>query len=148
MINFTESLHIGLQSALDRERNFTEIHDIFAALKEQLVHFSKGSVTLEMIIKNENHEEDGEPLDYLTTLEGLYEDKFLYVSPTYNLNENFQYLGTIKFSPNGYPCTLETEGNQFDSIDKIGLEENIKKLISSPSTGQKLFEIMKMAGKI
>ncbi|MEQ1161493.1 hypothetical protein ABLT50_12180 [Acinetobacter calcoaceticus] len=148
MINFTDSLQLGLQSALDRERNFTEIHDIFAALKEQLFLFSKGSVTLEMIIKNENSEENGESVDYLTTLEGLYEDKFLYVSPTHNLNENYQYLGTINFSPNGYPCTLESEGNQFDSIDKIGLEENIKKLISSPSTGQKLFGIMKMAGKI
>ncbi|HCA5338646.1 hypothetical protein OHV66_15175 [Acinetobacter baumannii] len=148
MINFTDSLTLGLQSALDRERNFQEIHDIFITLKSQLFEFSEQSVNLEMLFKKKSAGNNNSVEDYFTDSSGLYDDKTLYLSEATNSTLNYAMLSTLTFSPNGYPCTLEIDGDHFDAIDKISLEENIKKLMSSPSTGQKLFKLMKIAGKV
>jgi len=142
MINFTDSLQLGMQSAIDRERNFQEIHNLFSILKEQLLAFSNNLVTLEMIF-TVDHEDDSVE-DYLTNPTNLYADKNLYLTGVNN-PQFFEWISQINFSSNGYPCTIEIDGNRFDSIDKISLEENIKKLLTTPSTGQKLFQLMKSA---
>ncbi|MBJ9482684.1 hypothetical protein ACKEN5_18030 [Acinetobacter baumannii] len=146
MINFTDSLQLGLQTALDRERNFQEIHDVFSTLKDQILAFSNNSVTLEMLFQTDP-EDDNTIGDYFESLTNLYIDKTIYLI---NVDEgqNYEWLSMINFSSNGYPCTITIDGNRFDSIDKVSLEENIKMLLSTPSTGQKLFRLMKSAGKI
>lgn len=145
MINFTDSLQLGLQSALDRERNFQEIHEVFSVLREQILAFSKNLVTLEMLLQVE-HEDEESIVEYFESLKGLYSDKILFLTDINN-SENYELLSSINFSSNGYPCTIEIEGDRFDSIDKISLENNIKKLLATPSTGQKLFNLMKLAEK-
>ncbi|WP_286859615.1 MULTISPECIES: hypothetical protein [Acinetobacter] len=143
MINFTDSLKLGMQTALDRERNFQEIHDIFLTLKEQILEFSNNLVKLELIFQVVP-EDDTTIADYFENLTNLYDDKNLYLTDVNN-TQNFEWLSFINFSSNGYPCTIIIDGNNFDSIDKISLEENIKKLLSAPSTGQKLFQLIKSA---
>ncbi len=143
MINFTDSLKLGMQTALDRERNFQEIHDIFLTLKEQILEFSNNLVKLELVFQ-ENPDDDNSVVDYFENLTNLYSDKSLCLTDVNNLH-NYEWLSFINFSSNGYPCTISIDGNQFDSIDKISLEENIKKLLSAPSTGQKLFQLIKSA---
>lgn len=145
MINFTDSLKLGLQTALDRERNFQEIHDVFYSLKEQILEFSNNSVTLEMLFEPKN--DNDILIDYFANLTELYVDKSLCLTNV-NDSQDFEWLSTINFSSNGYPCTINIDGNHFDSIDKISLEENIKMLLSTPSTGQKLFRLMKSVGNI
>lgn len=143
MINFTDSLKLGMQTALDRERNFQEIHDIFLTLKEQILEFSNNLVKLELVFQ-EGPEDDATIADYFENFTNLYEDKSLCLTDVNN-TQNFEWLSFINFSSNGYPCTISIDGNKFDSIDKIGLEENIKTLLSTPSTGQKLFQLIKSA---
>ncbi|HAV3886699.1 TPA: hypothetical protein JIF39_003499 [Acinetobacter baumannii] len=146
MINFTDSLQLGLQSALDRERKFQEIHNLFYSLKEQILEFSNNSVTLEMIFREDPDDEDT-IIDYFENFTDLYIDKSLCLTRVDDI-QDFEWLSMLNFSSNGYPCTITIDGNRFDSIDKISLEENIKMLLSTPSTGQKLFRLMKSAGKI
>lgn len=146
MINFTDSLQLGLQSALDRERNFQEIHNLFYSLKEQILEFSNNSVTIEMIFREDPDDEDT-IIDYFENFTDLYIDKSLCLTRVDDI-QDFEWLSMLNFSSNGYPCTITIDGNRFDSIDKISLEENIKMLLSTPSTGQKLFRLMKSAGKI
>lgn len=146
MINFKDSLQQGLQSALDRERNFQEIHNVFASLREQILEFSNNSVTLEMVVQTDP-EDDNSIIDYFQNFEGLYLDKSLCLTDVNN-SHNFEWLSYIRFSSNGYPCTIEIDGDRFDATDKIGLEENIKKLLATPSTGRKLFELMKSLGRV
>ncbi|MDN8396093.1 hypothetical protein QZK79_15045 [Acinetobacter baumannii] len=145
MINFTDSLQLGLQSAY-RERNFQEIHNLFYSLKEQILEFSNNSVTLEMIFREDPDDEDT-IIDYFENFTDLYIDKSLCLTRVDDI-QDFEWLSMLNFSSNGYPCTITIDGNRFDSIDKISLEENIKMLLSTPSTGQKLFRLMKSAGKI
>ncbi|MEI1716786.1 hypothetical protein V8R86_09990 [Acinetobacter baumannii] len=146
MINFTDSLQLGLQTALDRERNFQEIHDVFNSLKEQILTFSNNSITLEMLFQPDPDNEDS-IANYFENLTDLYSDKSLCLTNVYD-SQDYEWLSMINFSSNGYPCTITIDGNRFDSIDKVSLEENIKMLLSTPSTGQKLFRLMKSAGKI
>ena len=142
MINFTDSLQLGMQNAIDRERNFQEIHDVFSILKEQILAFSKNLVTLELIYI-ENPGDSDDLVDYFENSTGLYLDKTIFLTDVDD-SGNFECISKIDFSSNGYPCTIEIDGNFFDSIDKISLEENIKKLLSTPSTGQKLFQLMRL----
>jgi hypothetical protein len=146
MINFTDSLQLGLQTALDRERNFQEIHDVFNSLKEQILAFSNYTITLEMLFQPDPDDEHS-IANYFENLTDLYSDKSLCLTNVNN-SQDYEWLSMINFSSNGYPCTITIDGNRFDSIDKTSLEENIKMLLSSPSTGQKLFRLMKSAGKI
>ncbi|HCQ9811693.1 TPA: hypothetical protein OUH77_003767, partial [Acinetobacter baumannii] len=108
--------------------------------------FSNNSVTLEMIFREDPDDEDT-IIDYFENFTDLYIDKSLCLTRVDDI-QDFEWLSMLNFSSNGYPCTITIDGNRFDSIDKISLEENIKMLLSTPSTGQKLFRLMKSAGKI
>ncbi|WP_119025616.1 hypothetical protein [Acinetobacter soli] len=146
MVNFTDSIKLGMQTALDRERNFKEIHDLFSSLREQILDFSDNLVTLELVFLSDPEDETSIK-DYFESYDGLYLDKSLCLINVNN-PQNFEWISFINFSSNGYPCTLDIVGNRFDAIDRISLEENINTLLATPSTGQKLFELMKSAGKL
>ncbi|HAO26520.1 MAG TPA: hypothetical protein DCQ68_00240, partial [Chryseobacterium indologenes] len=136
MTNFLESLSFGIQVAKDRYRNFIEIHDLFILLKEQIEAFSKDKVTIELY---------GETGDFFKILdenpEVLYQSKLLYLCCASQPDEVFHDLTSITFNNDGYPCSMIIDGDNFDAYDKISLEKNIKKLLESPSTGQKIFDL-------
>ncbi len=145
MTNFLLSIEQGIDSAISRESNFLEIHNLFQELKEQILEFSKGKVTLELILSSAK--EDSPDIDYLTTKEGLYRNKHIVFTLTKQSNK-FEHITPINLSKNGYPAKLEIDGNQFEAFDKISLEELLKKLLSSPSTGQRLYKLIKSAEDI
>ena len=145
MTNFLDSIQFGLNSAIDRERNFREIHNVFQLLKDQIYQVSKGKVLIELM------ECKFDPVanifrisgdDYLTSGDGLYKDKLIFLSLEQDANNHFYEISRIEFTQNGYPCKLMVDGNFYEAMDKIGVEEIVKLLFSSPTTGQKLYHLM------
>lgn len=135
MTDFLKSLSIGMQIAQNRHKNFLEIHDIFYELKKQLESFGKGKILIEFVSQSgdffNNEKQDN-----------IYEDKKLYASLAVNPDIVFEQLTEVKFSNEGYPCTIYVDDNLFDAFDKTGLENNLKILLESPLTGQKLFDLL------
>lgn len=141
MTDFLNAIQSGIDSAINREKNFLEIHNIFFLVKNELENFSQGNieVALNTIIDN------GLVLfgkDYFEDQTELYKDKIL------NINKKTKYihhkLTTIYFDRyNGYPCTIYIDGDEFTCVNKETLEDNIKKLLSSPKTGSILYSLIK-----
>lgn len=145
MTNFLDSIQIGLNSAIDRERNFTEIHDVFKLLKDQVYEVSKNKVVVELFgcefdSRNSSFRITND--EFLTSGDGLYKDKLIYLSLLENIDFTYFEISRIDFTQNGYPCKLIVDGNQYEALDKNGLEEIVKILFSSPATGQKLYQLM------
>lgn len=143
MVDFLSALQNGIDSAANREANFQEIHDIFILLREQINSFSQDKINTQLysIIDNPR----ARPLDYFEDQSQLYSDKRLYVS-LYNTSSFKNLLTQIYFDrENGYPCTIFIDGDEYTATNKESLEENIQKLLSSPSTGIVLYSLIKKA---
>ncbi|MEJ5034417.1 hypothetical protein WH243_00295 [Acinetobacter sp. MYb177] len=142
MVDFLSALQIGINSAANREANFIEIHNVFILLREQINTFSGNKIDtkLHSIIDSKTRR----ALNYFEDQSQLYFDKRLHVS---NQNTIIHYLLTeIYFDrDNGYPCTILVDGDEYTATNKESLEENIQKLLSSPSTGSTLYSLMKKA---
>ena len=84
------------------------------------------------------------PKNYFNDKSQLYRDKKLNVSSydkslTYTLTE-------IHFDrDNGYPCTILINGDEFTSMNKESLEDNIKMLLASSRTGNTIYNLLKKA---
>ncbi|MGU3290209.1 hypothetical protein ACLBWM_11440 [Acinetobacter radioresistens] len=143
MVDFLSALQNGIDSAANREANFQEIHDVFVLLREQINSFSQDKINTELFSITSNSRTIS--LNYFEDHSQLYLDKKLYVSlcNTY-LFKNL--LTEIYFDRNnGYPCTILIDGDEYTATNKESLEENIQKLLSSPSTGIILYSLMKKA---
>lgn len=137
MTNFIDSLSFGMQIAQKRHQNFVEIHDVFFDLKNQIEKFSNNKVLIELF---------GKAGDYFTMVDNnqdlLYESKNLLASLASDPDNTYSQLTRIDFSTDGYPCTLDIEGNKYDAFDKTSLEENLKILLSTASIGEAIFKII------
>ncbi|ENX01663.1 hypothetical protein F900_01423 [Acinetobacter modestus] len=143
--NFLDAIEAGVKSATNREENFIEIHKLFYDVKKQLEDYTKNLLILEMFY--DVNDEDGEVVvkDYFIDDQGLYLDKKLFLSLRSSPNMHYYFLTNVALSKNGYPCSITIDGDKFDAMDKAGLEENLKNLLASPDTGQKIFQLMKLA---
>lgn len=142
MVDFLSALQNGIDSAANREANFQEIHDIFILLREQISLFSQEKINTQLFsIPSESRLS---PKDYFLDQSQLYMDKRLYVN---SLESRFsKSLTEIYFDrDNGYPCTITVDGDEYTATNKESLEENIQKLLSTPSTGIILYSLMKKA---
>lgn len=142
MVDFLSALQNGIDSAANREANFQEIHDIFILLREQISLFSQEKINTQLF---SIADDSGlSPKDYFLDQSQLYIDKRLYVnSPGARFSK---FLTEIYFDrDNGYPCTILIDGDEYTATNKESLEENIQKLLSSPSTGIILYSLMKKA---
>lgn len=143
MVDFLSALQNGIDSAANREKNFQEIHNVFILLREQIHRFTENKINTQLfsILNNSR----AKSLDYFEDQSQLYLDKKLYVS----LDNSFlikNLLTEIYFDrDNGYPCTILIDGDEYTATNKESLEENIQKLLSSPSTGIILYSLMKKA---
>lgn len=137
MTNFIESLSFGMQIAQKRHQNFLEIHDVFLDLKKQIESYSNYKISIELFGKNG---------DYFTNFDEnpdmLYEAKNLIAAQASAPHEVYYQLTNVSFSNDGYPCTIELEGNKYDAFDKNSLEENLKTLLSTASTGESIFKLL------
>ncbi|MEG0794784.1 MAG: hypothetical protein RSG95_03200 [Bacilli bacterium] len=143
MVDFLSALQNGIDSAANRETNFQEIHGVFILLREQINSFSQDKINTQLfsIVNNPR----AKSLDYFEDQSQLYLDKKLYVS-LYNSFLIKNLLTEIYFDrDNGYPCTILIDGDEYTATNKESLEENIQKLLSSPSTGIILYSLMKKA---
>lgn len=139
MIDFTHSLSLGMQIAQKKHENFIEIHNVFAELKKQIEGFSNNKVVLELIA--------GTLGDYFKVHQEnpdiLYEDKKLYVCLASNPDGCYSLITQLNLSRDGYPCTIQIEGDNYDSFDKSSLEENLNKLLSTAYVGEQIFKMIK-----
>lgn len=143
MVDFLSALQNGIDSAANREANFQEIHDVFILLREQINYFSQNKINIQLFSIQKNPR--NKSLDYFEDQSQLYLDKRLYVS-LYNTSFSEKLLTEIYFDrDNGYPCTILVDGDEYTATNKESLEENIQKLLSSPSTGIILYSLMKKA---
>ncbi len=137
MTNFIESLSFGMQIAQKRHQNFLEIHDVMFDLKKQIESYSNGKILIELI---------GESGEYFTNFDKnqdmLYESKNLFASLSSAPENVYDKLTRIEFSTDGYPCTINIEGNKYDAFDKNSLEENLKNLLSTASIGEIIFKLV------
>ena len=132
MVDFLSALQNGIDSAANREANFQEIHDIFISLRDQINTFSQNTITTQLYSIATNSLTS--PKDYFVDQSQLYMDKKLYVVSQQCRYSSF--LTEIYFDrDNGYPCTITVDGDEYTATNKESLEENIQKLLSSPSTG-------------
>lgn len=143
MVDFLSALQNGIDSAANREANFQEIHDVFVLLREQINSFSQDKINTELFSITNNL--GNRSLNYFEDHSQLYLDKKLYVS-LYNTSFGKNLLTEIYFDrDNGYPCTILVDGDEYTATNKESLEENIQKLLSSPSTGIILYSLIKKA---
>lgn len=143
MVDFLSALQNGIDSAANREANFQEIHDIFISLREQINSFSQNKINTQLFSIQKNPR--SKSLDYFEDQSQLYLDKRLYIS-IYNTSYTENLLTEIYFDrDNGYPCTILVDGDEYTATNKESLEENIQKLLSSPSTGIILYSLIKKA---
>lgn len=135
MVDFLDSLSIGMQIAQNRHQNFLEIHNIFLDFKRQLEKFSNNKLLIEFYGKNG---------DYFTETDSniIYQDKKLFACLAEKPDQIFVVLTEVKFAKDGYPCTIFIEGDTYDSFDKSSLEKSLKNLLESPDTGQKIFDLL------
>lgn len=141
MTDFLTALQSGIKSAMNREDNFIEIHNTFLRVKEQIDIFSEDrfEVQLQGISKNDPFKK---PKDYFKDHSDLYSDKKLIMID----NKRIAKLTEIYFDRNnGYPCTILIDGDEFTSTNLESLEDNLRKLLSSPSTGNVLYSFIKTA---
>jgi len=140
MADFLSALQNGINSAVNREANFLEIHTLFFLVKEQMDTFSQGKISTRL--KNIPQNPVQGTVNHFENPSKLYDNKRLYVSKTGSIFDLI--LTDIYFDrDNGYPCTIMIDGDEYTSVNKESLEENIKKLLSSPSTGNILYSLMK-----
>lgn len=141
MTDFVSALRTGINSAINREENFIEIHSIFSAVKEQIAIFSEGKLETQLDSNTKDHPYL-RTINYFEDTSQLYLDKILKIS---------SIIRTLKLTEiyfdrdNGYPCTILIDGDEFTSTNKESLEDNIRKLLSSPSTGIILYSLIKDA---
>lgn len=142
MVNFLSALKSGIDSAVNREANFQEIHDIFTLLREQINSFSQNKIEISLYSIMDNSRASSK--NYFEDQSHLYIDKRLCVS---TINSMFDDILTeIYFDrDNGYPCTIQIDGDEYTATNKESLEENIQKLLSAPSTGIILYSLIKKA---
>lgn len=146
MTDFLSSIKSGIQSAVTREENFLEIHDLFITLKEQIDNFSEGKINVELVSLGGGPIGSAilSPKNYFNDKSQLYRDKKLNVS-SYDKSSTYT-LTEIHFDrDNGYPCTILINGDEFTSMNKESLEDNIKMLLASSRTGSVLYSLLKKA---
>lgn len=144
MIDFLNALQSGIDSAINKEKNFLEIHNIFLLVKEQITVFSNGTLDTQLLSMPNPSNLFSTPINYFHNQSELYTDKKLQISP---IDANVTYLLTkIYFDrDNGYPCTITINGDEYTSINKESLEENIQRLLSSSAVGSILYRLIKEA---
>lgn len=148
MSNFLEAIKAGISAADVKKDNLGKIFEVINEAKSDIEEFSGKSLTLISKVSQ---------LDVVQTFavkmaSSQYNkskplNQVLFVQLT--ANESISEELTMLFlGSEGFPCSIYVEGNQLTAGDENTFRENIKVLLGSPSTGEKIGRLLREAQKI
>jgi len=142
MSNFLEAIQAGIDAADIKKDNLSKIYDVIAEARKDIEDFSNQTLTLvsrvsqldaytQVAIKISSPQHNkSKPLNQVLSVQ-LIADK--------NKSEE---LTMLFLGAEGFPCTIYVEGNQLTAGDENSFKENIKSLLGSPSTGEKIGRLL------
>ncbi|WP_312080063.1 hypothetical protein [Acinetobacter schindleri] len=148
MSNFLEAIKAGISAADVKKDNLAKIFDVIKEAKDDIEEFSNKSLTLVQKVSQ---------IDVVHSFAVKMStpqynktkplNQVLFVQLTSNENKS-EELTMLFLGSEGFPCTIYVEGNQLTAGDENTFRENIKVLLGSPSTGEKIGRLLNEAQKI
>ncbi|MNR86939.1 hypothetical protein D3C71_1376770 [compost metagenome] len=148
MSNFLEAIKAGISAADVKKDNLCKIFEVINEAKSDIEEFSGKSLTL---------------ISKVSQLDVVQTFAVKMASPQYNKSKPLNQVLFVQLTSNdtiseeltmlflgseGFPCTIYVEGNQLTAGDENTFRENIKVLLGSPSTGEKIGRLLREAQKI
>jgi len=148
MSNFLEAIKAGISAADVKKDNLGKIFEVINEAKSDIEEFSGKSLTL---------------ISKVSQLDVVQTFAVKMASPQYNKSKPLNQVLFVQLTANesiseeltmlflgseGFPCSIYVEGNQLTAGDENTFRENIKVLLGSPSTGEKIGRLLREAQKI
>ena len=145
MSGFLGAIQTGIDAAVEKENNILQIVKVIEDVRKDLEQFSENKLTL---------------VSKVSQIDALNNFTIKMLTPQINkekplnevlfiqLNSNKskeEELTMLYLGSEGFPCTIYAEGNQLTATDELSFRENMKVLLGSPSTGQKIGRLLKAA---
>lgn len=137
MSNFKKSFGIGIQSAVEADKNRAEIDEVFSRLNEDLYELTNGKVELE----RRQFTEATNPLN----INALLNQEKYWAIAAHNPKTEDKPVEIAKWNQDrsGYPCRIRFGNKKFICEDSEGLVEALEELLEDPYTGEICNNLMK-----
>lgn len=147
MSNFLEAIKAGINAADVKKDNLEKIFNIINEAKGDIEKFSNNSLTL---------------ISKVSQIDVVHTYAVKIAAPQYNKSKPLNQVLSVHLTANenkseeltmlfmgaeGFPCTIYVEGNQLTAGDENAFRENLKTLLGSPSTGEKIGRLLVEAEK-
>ena len=143
-INFGEYLRKGLENSENRDKNIAQIKCLIKEINHQVQAATNEKVGI-MLCVNFKAQLTNFALGLKSTTEDSEDIQLqeIYAYSNFDNNEK-KSLTKLEFGHQGFPCTIYVDGNRMTAGDIESLQENLGELLSSPRTGRKINELLKL----
>lgn len=147
MLSYASSLKKGLDAARVAQGNKEEIHSVLEELKRQVLTETEGKIKIEIHEFYKNTTVRGDMTRFMReAIEGISREtyKAIAASNPLAIEHEPKELARWTLDKAGYPCIIAFGDVKYICEDKEALRNNLSLLLENPSTGEKLYQLMKL----
>lgn len=143
--NFSKSIDLGVHASELREKNLKAIMDVIATVKNDIESYTKNKVSIDL--RDSQKHTFLKAAALLSSFDNTHPilqkltNQVIFALST-QVESKTEDLTVLEFGSEGFPCTINVDGNRFTSADIVSFEDSIESLLSSPTTGEKIKKLM------